>query len=47
MYAPIRRKGETIEELEENIRDAYYLMMEAEEQPSRSGVQAKELEIEV
>lgn len=39
-------QGETLEELEENIRDAYKLMMEEEELP-QVAVQTKELEVEV
>ncbi len=40
-------QGETLEELEENIRDAYQLMVEEEETSPRTGVQTKELEIQV
>lgn len=40
-------QGETLEELEENIRDAYQLMMEEEEVLPRAGVQTKELGVEV
>jgi predicted RNase H-like HicB family nuclease len=40
-------QGETIEELEENIRDAYQLMMEDEEAPDRVGLQTKEIGVEV
>ncbi len=39
-------QGESPEELEENIRDAYGLMI-AEEDLPRPGAQVKELEIEV
>ena len=38
-------QGKSLEELEENIRDAYR-MMTAEEGLPRSGAQTKELEIE-
>ncbi len=41
-------QGESLEELEENIRDAYQLMMEEEEESlSHVGVQTKDLEIQV
>jgi predicted RNase H-like HicB family nuclease len=41
-------QGESLQELEENIRDAYQLMMEEEEEVlPRAGVQTKELEVEV
>ena len=39
-------QGESLAELEENIRDAYHLMME-EEIPRRTMAQAKEIGIEV
>jgi len=39
-------QGETLEELEKNIRDAYALMMEAEVPPQISE-KSKEIEIEV
>jgi predicted RNase H-like HicB family nuclease len=38
-------QGESLEELEENIRDAYSMMMAEEDQP-RAGAQTKELEID-
>ena len=38
-------QGESLEELEENIRDAYHLMTEEKGFP-RPGAQTKELEIE-
>ena len=39
-------QGETLEELEENVQDAYHLMMEDEEEAvSRIGVQSKELAV--
>jgi len=39
-------QGKTLEELEENIRDAYALMMEDEENIlPRTGVHTKELEV--
>lgn len=40
-------QGETLEELEENIKDAYHLMMAEEESPSGADVQTKDLELEV
>jgi predicted RNase H-like HicB family nuclease len=41
-------QGETLEELEENIRDAYQLMMQEEEETlPRVGVQTKQLGVEV
>ena len=41
-------QGATLQELEENIRDAYQLMMEEEEEAlPRVAVQTKELEMEV
>ena len=38
-------QGETLEELEENIKEAYRLMMAEEETMSISGVQKKELAV--
>ncbi len=40
-------QGETIEELEENIRDAYQLMMETEPIINRTDLQWKEIEVAV
>lgn len=40
-------QGESLEELEEHIRDAYRLMMETDVLPSRDGVRTKMLEVEV
>ena len=40
-------QGESLEELEENIRDAYRLMLAPEEQPLREGVHTKALDVEV
>jgi predicted RNase H-like HicB family nuclease len=40
-------QGETLEELEENIRDAYKLMMEEESSPARPGLKTKDLTVEV
>jgi predicted RNase H-like HicB family nuclease len=40
-------QGETIEELEENIRDAYHMIMAEEEQLLRSDIQTKELDMDV
>ena len=40
-------QGETLEELEENIRDAYLAMTADEVEDVPEGVQSKEIEIEV
>ena len=40
-------QGASLQELEENIRDAYQLMMEEEETLPRAEVQTKELVVEV
>jgi len=40
-------QGETLSELEANIRDAYQLMRECEELPTRSRVRKKEIAVEV
>jgi predicted RNase H-like HicB family nuclease len=40
-------QGETLQELEENIEEAYRLMMEEEEPGPRTGVQTKEIGLEV
>ncbi len=40
-------QGESLQELEDNIREAYQLMMAEEETPPHAGVQTKELEVEV
>ena len=40
-------QGETLQELEENIEEAYRLMVEAEESGPRPGVQTKEIGLEV
>ena len=40
-------QGESMEELEENIRDAYQMMMADEEAESRPNVHTKELVVEV
>ena len=40
-------QGETLKQLEENIRDAYKLMMEEGETKYRDGVFIKEVEMEV
>ena len=36
-------QGGTLEEREENVRNAYQLMMAEDEQPSRPGIQVTEL----
>jgi len=38
-------QGETIEELEENIRDAYEMVLETEPTINRSDVRLKEIEV--
>ena len=38
-------QGETLEELEENIRDAYQLMLETEPILNRSDIKIKEIEV--
>jgi predicted RNase H-like HicB family nuclease len=40
-------QGETLEELEENIRDAYDLMVEEDLAPKRPGIRTKEISVEV
>lgn len=40
-------QGESLQELEENIREAYRLMREEEEVLPYAGVQTKEIEVEV
>ena len=40
-------QGESLEELEENIRDAYRFVLAPEEQLLREGVRTKVLEVEV
>ena len=40
-------QGETMEELEENIRDAYELMLETEPVLNRPDVRIKEIEVAV
>jgi len=40
-------QGETLQELEENIEEAYRLMVEAEEPCPRPGAQTKEIGLEV
>ena len=40
-------QGETVEELEENIRDAYELMLETEPALDRPDVRIKEIEVAV
>ena len=38
-------QGETLEELEENIRDAYELMLETEPVLNRTDIRVKEIEV--
>ncbi|HSU83111.1 MAG TPA: type II toxin-antitoxin system HicB family antitoxin [Thermoanaerobaculia bacterium] len=40
-------QGETLPELEENIRDAYQLLRENEPEPTQVKTQMKEIEVEV
>lgn len=40
-------QGESLEELEQNIREAHQLMMAEETTESRAGLQTKELEVDV
>ena len=40
-------QGETLEELEENIRDAYQLMLETEPILNRPDIKIKEIEVAV
>ena len=40
-------QGETLEELEANIREAYHLMMESEDALPVANVQTKEIGVEV
>jgi predicted RNase H-like HicB family nuclease len=40
-------QGETLQELEENIEEAFRLMVEAEEPSPRPGAQTKEIGLEV
>ena len=40
-------QGETLEELEENIRDAYQLVLDDQDSESREDVQVKEIGVEV
>lgn len=40
-------QGETLQELEKNIREVYQLMMDEEETLPRTGIQTKELVLEV
>ena len=40
-------QGDTLEELEDNVREAYHLMIEEESPPPRTGVHTKEIGVEV
>jgi len=40
-------QGESLEELEENIQEAYQLMVEDDEISSHAGTQTKEIRVEV
>jgi predicted RNase H-like HicB family nuclease len=41
------QQGETLKELQENIDDAYHVMLETAAAPTHPGAQTLELEIEV
>ena len=43
----VMSQGETIEELQENIADAYHLMIESECEPAHSGAKTLELGFDV
>ena len=40
-------QGETLEEMEENIRDAYTMMIGEEDSPRHSGSQTKDISVDV
>ena len=40
-------QGESLQELEENIRDAYQLMLEEEEVPQHTDTHIKEIEVRI
>ncbi len=40
-------QGESLDELEKNVQDAYQLMMQEEETVHRAGVKTKELEVTI
>lgn len=40
-------QGETLDDLEENIRDAYKLMMEDDDTPTTTDIETKEIRVEV
>lgn len=40
-------QGETLDELEENVRDAYKLLLEEESEPVPPGAQRKEIDLTV
>jgi predicted RNase H-like HicB family nuclease len=40
-------QGESLQELEENIREAYHLMLEEEEVPHHKNAQVKEIEVRI
>ncbi len=40
-------QGETLDELKENIADAYHMMLETETEPPREGTQTLEFGVEV
>ncbi len=44
-FAGVASQGQTLAELEENIRDAYQLMTETEPAPTTSPVLTREIEV--
>jgi len=40
-------QGQSLEELKENITDAYHMMLESESEPARDGAETLELGVEV
>ena len=40
-------QGESLQELEENIREAYQLMLEEEEMPQHADAKIKEIEVRI
>lgn len=40
-------QGESLQELEENIREAYQLMLEEEEMPQHTDAKIKEIEVRI
>jgi predicted RNase H-like HicB family nuclease len=40
-------QGDTLDELEDNIRDAYQLVLEDQQEDAQAGARSKEIEVEV